>query len=111
MVASSCPQNFQNLYSSIPEPPKEKSLWEKTMEFMQETEHMMQNYENFTFQSSNRFESKQSQLANFYRNEETLSYQSLANSDIFNFTDMTKELCHFGNQASISSYQPELDQN
>jgi len=25
--------------------------------------------------------------------------------------DMTKESCHFGNQASISSYQSELDQN
>ena len=25
--------------------------------------------------------------------------------------DMTKESCHFGNQALISSFEPELDQN
>ena len=72
---------------------------------------MMQNHENFASHSINRFESKQSQLANFYKNEETPSYQSLANSDVFNSVDMTKESCHFGNQASISSYQLELDQN
>ena len=71
----------------------------------------MQNHENFASQFINRLESKQSQLANSYWNEETLSYQSLANSDIFDFIDMIQELCHFENQDSISSYQPELDQN
>ena len=29
MMVSSCSQNFQNSYSSFPEPLKEKSLWEK----------------------------------------------------------------------------------
>ena len=73
---------------------------------------MMQNHENFASQSVNRFELKQSQLSNSYRNEKTLSYQSLlANSDIFNSINMTQESCHFGNQDSISSYQSELDQN
>jgi len=43
MMTSSCPQNFQNSYSSFPVPLKEKSLWEKTLEFMQETEQIMQN--------------------------------------------------------------------
>ena len=37
-MASSCPQNFQNSYSFFPEQLKGKSLWEKTMEFVQETE-------------------------------------------------------------------------
>ena len=50
-MASSCPQNFQNSYSSFPALLKEKSLWEKTMEFMQETERIMQNMIEFSYPS------------------------------------------------------------
>ena len=46
-MASSCPQNFQNSYSSFLEPIKEKSLWEKIMEFVQETERIIQNMNKF----------------------------------------------------------------
>jgi len=38
MTASSDPQNFQNPYSAFLEPLKEKSLLEKTIEFVQESE-------------------------------------------------------------------------
>ena len=105
-----CPPNFQDSYSSFLDP----SLQEEISDLKKSIEHIhdiMQNHENFVSQSISRLESKQSQLANSYRNEETLSYQSLANSDIFNSINMTQELFHFGNQDSISSYQPELDQN
>ena len=78
MTASSYPQNFQTPYSSFPEPPKEKSLLEKSMKFMQEFERLIQNMVDFQC------------LPNF---------------------DMTKESCRFENQASISSYRPEFDQN
>ena len=74
-MASSCPQNFQNSCSSFPEKLKGKSLWEKTMEFVQETERIMQN---------------------------TIDFRCPSN---------VQESCHYGNPASISSYQPELDQH
>jgi len=77
MTASSYPQNFQNSYSSFTESLKEKSLLKKTMEFVQESERLIQN------------------MVDFQRPP--------------NF-DMTKDSCHFRNQALISSYQPELDQ-
>ena len=74
-MALSCPQNFQNSCSSFPEQLKGKSLWEKTMEFVLETERIMQNRIDFLCPSN------------------------------------VQESCHFGNPASISSYQPEHDQN
>ena len=43
LMASSYPHNFQNSCSSFPEQLKGKSLWEKTMKFVQETECIMQN--------------------------------------------------------------------
>ena len=43
MVASLCPPNFQNSCSSFLERLKGKLLWEKTMEFVQEIERIMQN--------------------------------------------------------------------
>jgi len=78
MMASLCPQNLQKSYSSFPEPIKEKSLWEKTMEFVQETERIIKNIIEFPCPSD---------------------------------VHMTQESCHFGNLASISSYQPELNQH
>ena len=48
MVASSCSQNFQNSCSSFPERLKEKSLWEKTMEFVEETDRIIQNMNKFS---------------------------------------------------------------
>jgi len=78
MTASSYPQNFQNSYSSFTESLKEKSLLKKTMEFVQESEQLIQNMVDFHC------------LPNFH---------------------MTQESGHFENQVSISSYQPELDQN
>ena len=78
MTASSFSQNFQTPYSSFPEPPKEKSLFGKTMEFVQESERLIQNM---------------------------VDFQCPLN------LHMTQESYHFGTQASISSYQPELKQN
>ena len=78
MTASSDPQNFQNSCSSFPEQLKGKSLFEKTMEFVQETKHIMQN---------------------------TIEFPCPPN------VHTTYKSCHFGNLASISSYQPELDQH
>ena len=103
-----CPPKFQVLDSlfSNPSPQEEIFDLEKSIKCLQD---MMQNHENFVFQSINRLESQQSQLVNSYRIEETLSL--LANFDAFNSIDMTQESCHFENQASISSYQPKLDQN
>ena len=46
-MASSCLQNFQNSYSSFSEPIKEKSLWKKTMKFVQDTERIIQNMNKF----------------------------------------------------------------
>ena len=51
-----------------------------------------------------------SQLVIIYRNEKTLSYQLLTNSDIPNSIDLTQDSCHFGNQDSISAHPSELDQ-
>jgi len=48
-------------------------------------------------------------LVGIYRNEETLSYQPLINSDIPNSIDLTQDSCHFGNQDSISAHPSELD--
>ena len=83
-----CAPNFWDSYSPFPDPfPQEEiSDLKKSIKCLQD---MMQNHENFASWSINRLESKPSQLANSYRNEETLSYQSLANSDIFDFIDMT----------------------
>ena len=78
MVGSSCPQNFQISCSFFPERLKGKSLWEKTMEFVQETERIMQS---------------------------TIDLPCPPN------VHTTHESCHFGNPASILSYQPELDQH
>ena len=51
-----------------------------------------------------------SQLVSIYRNEETLSYQPLINSDVPKSIDLTQDSCHFGNQDSISAHPSELDQ-
>ena len=77
MTTSSDPQNFQNPYSSFSEPLKEKSLLEKTMKFVEETERIIQNMNKFPCPLD---------------------------------VHMTQESSHFENPASISSYQPELDQ-
>jgi len=50
-----------------------------------------------------------SNLVSIYRNEETLSYQSVTNSAIPNSIDLTQESCHFGHQVSISAHPSELD--
>ena len=50
-MASSCPQNFQNSYSSFPEPLQEKLLWKKTMKFVQEIERIIQNMNKFPYPS------------------------------------------------------------
>ena len=51
-----------------------------------------------------------SQLISIYRNEETLSYQSVTNLAIPNSIDLTQDSCHFGNKDSISVHSSELDQ-
>ena len=61
-------------------------------------------------QSINRLEQQLSQLVNIYRNEEALSYQPLANSDISNSIDLIQDSCCFENQNSISEHPIELDQ-
>jgi len=43
--------------------------------------------------------------------KESFSCQSLTDTYIPNSTDCTKESCHFENPASISLYQPKLDQH
>ena len=47
MTASSYPQSFQNSYCSFLEPPKEKSLLEKTVKYVQESEQLIQNMIDF----------------------------------------------------------------
>ena len=69
---------FSKFISFFPEPLKEQSLLEKTVEFMQESERLIKNMVDFQCPSN---------------------------------VHMTQELCHFENSASISSYQPELDQH
>ena len=49
-------------------------------------------------------------MVSIYRNDETLSYQALTNSDIPNSIDLTQDSCHFGNQDSISAHPSELNQ-
>ena len=61
-------------------------------------------------QSINRLEIQLSQLVSIYRNEETLSYQILTNSDFSNSIDVTQDSCYFENQDSISAHPFELDQ-
>ena len=56
-----------------------------------------------------RLDSLLSELIN--ESEESLSYQPLTDPYIPNSTDWTQKSCHFGNPASISSYQPKLDQH
>ena len=51
-----------------------------------------------------------SQLANIYRNEETLSYQPLTNLDISKSIGLTQDSCYFRNQDSISIHPFKLDQ-
>jgi len=53
-------------------------------------------------------ETQLSQLINIYRNEKTLSYQPLINSDISNSIDLTHDSYCFGNQ---DSYTPFLEQS
>jgi len=55
-------------------------------------------------------EAQISQVSNTYKNEETLSYQSLTNPDISNPIDLVKESWCFGNQDSISSQRFELEE-
>jgi len=70
MVASSYPQN---LYSSFPEPLKEKSLLEKTMEFVLESERQIQNM--FDFHYLPNFHMTQESC--HFRNQDSISsYQS-----------------------------------
>jgi len=52
-----------------------------------------------------------SQLVNIYRNEETLSYQPITNSNISNSIDLTQNSCYFENQDSISAHPFEVDQH
>jgi len=52
-----------------------------------------------------------SQLVNIYRNEETLSYQPLANTYISNSIDLIQDSCYFENQDSISEHLIKLDQH
>ena len=61
-------------------------------------------------ESVNRLETQLSQLVSIYRNEETLSYQSLTNSAMPNATDLTQDSCHFENQDWISAHPSELVQ-
>ena len=52
-----------------------------------------------------------SKLVNIYRNEETLSYQPLTNSDISNSINLTQDSYCVRNQDSISAPPIELDQH
>jgi len=56
-----------------------------------------------------RLDSLMSELIN--ESEQSLSCQPLTDPYIPNSTDWTQESCHFGNLASILSYQLELDQH
>ena len=51
-------------------------------------------------------ETQLSQLVDIYRNEETLSYQTLTNPDTSNPINLTHDSCCFGNQ---DSYTPILE--
>ena len=50
-------------------------------------------------------------MVDIYRNEETLSYQPLTNSDISSSIDLTQDSCYFGNHDSISAHLFEVDQH
>jgi len=52
-----------------------------------------------------------SQLVNIYKNEKTLSYQPLTNSNTSNSIDFTQDSCYFENQDSISAHPFEVDQH
>ena len=90
--------NFQNQlpYSLFQEEPIAKSM-----------EDMIPTPNSVTRPIS-RSDSLMSELIN--ESEENLSCRSLTDPYIPNSADWTQESCHFGNPASISSYQPELDQ-
>ena len=66
--------------------------------------------QNYVTQSIGRLEAQMSQLVNTYRNEKTLPYQYLTNSDISNSIDLAQESCHSENQESISSNNLKVDQ-
>ena len=86
---------------------KKKSEVEKSIEILHET---TQQFQKPSTQSINRLETQLSQLVSIYKNEKTLSYQSLTNSAIPNSIDLTHDSCHFGQQDSISAHPPELVQ-
>ena len=90
-------QNFQNQDSYTPileHPLAEKSSLEKSIEILQE---FALQFQKSSAQSINRLKTHLSQLVSIYRNEETISYRPLTNSDIPNFIDLTQDSCHFGN--------------
>jgi len=61
-------------------------------------------------ESFNSVQKQLSQLADLFRNEETLSYQPLTNPAMQHSIDMTQDSYHFGNQDSISAQPSELVQ-
>ena len=80
---------------------EETSHLEKSIKILQESALQFQKS---STQPINRLETQLNQLVNIYRNEETLSFQSLTNSDISNSIDLTQDPCYFGNQDSISAH-------
>jgi len=89
LLDSQSSQSFQNQDSyttCLKHPLEETSYLEKSIEILQESALQFQKS---SAQSINRLETQLSQLVNIYRNEETLSYQPLTNSDISNSIDLT----------------------
>ena len=89
MLDSQSSLSFQNQDSYTPfleHLLEEKSSLEKSIEILQES--ALQFQKSFA-QSINRLETQLSQLVSIYRNEKTLSFQLLTNSDIPNSIDLT----------------------
>jgi len=108
LTHDSCYFGNQDSYTPIIEHPlEETSHIEKSIDVLQESALQLQKS---SAQFINRLETQLSQLVIIYRNEETLSYQPLTNSDIPNSIDLTSDSCHFGNQDSISAHPSKLDQ-
>ena len=108
MLDSQSSLSFQNQDSYTPflkYPLEEKSSLEKSIEILQESALQFQKSSS---QSIDRFEIQLSQLVNIYRNEKTLSYQPLTNSDISNSINLTHESCYFGNQDSYTIFPEHL---
>ena len=86
------------------------ALFQEELSDLENMKDMIQT-QNFDIQSIDRLNIQMSQLANTYRNEETLPYQSLTIPDIYSHIDLTQESWCFENQDSILSHPFELDQN